>query len=66
MGSGAVFFYLIERYPRFNAVLSDINDDLITAYKVVKENVEELLKQLKGHEKKYKPDPKKYYYYLRD
>lgn len=66
LGGSAVFFYLVERYPRFNAVLSDINEELITAYRVVKEDVEELIRQLKVHKKKYKPDPKEYYYHVRD
>jgi DNA adenine methylase len=66
LGGGAVFFYLVERHPRFNAVLSDINEELITAYRVVKEDVEELIKHLKEHKKKYKSDPKKYYYFVRD
>jgi len=65
LGGGAVFFYLVQRRPRFNAVLSDINKELITAYRVIKEQVEDLILQLENHKAEYKPDPKKYYYQVR-
>ncbi len=43
LGGGAVFFGL---HPR-SAFLSDVNEDLINAYRVVKENVEKLISLLK-------------------
>ena len=66
LGGGAVFFHLVERQPPFNAVLSDINAELINAYNIVKSSVEKLIKQLKLHEARYKLAPKKYYYQVRD
>jgi DNA adenine methylase len=51
---------------RFIAYLSDINSELITAYRVVKNNASELIELLKIHEKEYNRNPSKYYYKLRD
>ena len=67
LGGGAMFFHLIsDRNMRFTAYLSDINWELITAYKVVKNNVGELIELLKRHEREYNRNPSKYYYKLRD
>ena len=65
LGGGAVFFRLVEDRPRFNAVLSDINKELINAYAIVKSNVEDLIKQLRCHAARYKLAPKEYYYQVR-
>jgi DNA adenine methylase len=45
LGGGAVFFYL--QHP--NSYLSDSNQELIELYKIVQQNVEELIDALKGH-----------------
>jgi DNA adenine methylase len=67
LGGGAMFFHLIsDKNMRFTAYLSDINAELITAYKVVKNNVNELIEILKRHEREYNRNPSKYYYKLRD
>ncbi len=47
VGSGAVLFYILQKYPDKDAIISDVNDELITAYRIVKERVEELIKKLK-------------------
>jgi DNA adenine methylase len=65
LGGGAVFFHLVEDRPHFNAVLSDINKELINAYAIVKSNVEDLIKQLRCHAARYKLAPKEYYYHVR-
>lgn len=65
LGGGAVFFHLVKRRPRFNAILSDINSELINAYDVVKNSVKGLIKELRLHEARYKLAPKKYYYQVR-
>jgi DNA adenine methylase len=46
VGGGAVFLDLLPR----KAVLSDLNFELITTYKVVKNNVDKLIKLLKSYE----------------
>jgi DNA adenine methylase len=67
LGGGAMFFHLISyRNMRFTAYLSDINAELITAYKVVKNNVSELIEPLKRHQRQYSRNPSEYYYKLRD
>src|SRR5436309_1545341 len=64
LGGGAVFFH-IASYNR-NAFLSDINMDLINAYKVIRNHAEELITALKYHQTEYNKSPKRYYYQLRD
>jgi DNA adenine methylase len=67
LGGGAVFFHLVQRRKghRFNAVLSDINDELITTYGVIKNQVDDLINQLRSHILKYRANPKNYYYTIR-
>jgi DNA adenine methylase len=66
LGGGAVFFHLVKTRHRFSAVLSDINEELITAYRVVKEQVKELIQELSNHKAQYHMAPKEYYYHVRD
>ncbi|MBW6461865.1 MAG: DNA adenine methylase [DPANN group archaeon] len=65
LGSGAVFFYIIEKYKPKEILLSDINKELINAYIIVKTDVERLIIELKQHKEYYKADSKKYYYEIR-
>lgn len=45
VGGGAVFFDLLPK----NAVLSDMNKELVTTYNIIKNDVESLIKSLKKH-----------------
>ncbi len=45
IGGGAVFFDLLPK----NAVLSDLNKELVITYNVIKNNVEDLIKSLEKH-----------------
>ena len=45
VGGGAVFFDLLPK----NAKLSDLNNELVITYNVIKNNVEELIKSLQKH-----------------
>ncbi|MEX1112167.1 MAG: DNA adenine methylase [Candidatus Andersenbacteria bacterium] len=56
VGGGAVFFDLLPD----KAQLSDLNQELVTTYNVIKKNVDELVKSLKKH--KYE---KEYYLIIR-
>jgi len=56
IGGGAVFFYLKPKY----SIIIDINEELINCYKVVKNNVKELIELLKTHK-----NEKNYYYKIR-
>jgi DNA adenine methylase len=66
VGGGAVFFYIAsQKNSRFESFLSDINEELIIAYKTIRDHVEELITILKLHKKEYKKFPIGYYYKLR-
>jgi DNA adenine methylase len=49
LGGGAVFFRMNAREDGVTAHLSDLNDELINCYSVVRDNVEQLIKALKKH-----------------
>jgi DNA adenine methylase len=67
LGGAALFFHLISnRKLSFSSYLSDLNSELIITYKIVKDNVSELLQLLKQYEAAYKSAPFGYYYELRD
>jgi DNA adenine methylase len=57
-GGGAMFFDLLPK----EAVLSDMNLELVTTYNAIKNNVEALIKKLKEHKKK---DSKEYFLNVR-
>ena len=66
LGGGAFFFYLIQTRKPFKAFLSDSNPQLINTYRVVRDNVKELIEILENHQKKYYKSGEKYYYSVRD
>jgi DNA adenine methylase len=66
LGGGAFFFYLIQTRKPFKAFLSDSNPQLINTYRVVKDNVNELIDILQDHQEKYFKGGEKYYYSIRD
>lgn len=49
-GGGAVYFHLRSSRPAFNAVLSDLNEELINCYSMIKDEIDELIDHLKQHE----------------
>ena len=62
LGGGAVFFDLAPK----KAIISDLNDDLINAYRVIQsDQIEELITLLDEHAKAYFEDPDGYYYEVR-
>lgn len=66
VGGGAVLFWILQQYPNIkNAVINDINPDLTTAYKTIKEDPVELVKTLQIIQKEYlhlNEDKRKEYY----
>ena len=73
VGSGAVFFWMMEHFPNIQkAVINDINSDLTNCYLSVKEDLEELIKILKLYQSEYHAifhdheKSKVYYYEKRD
>uniref|UniRef100_A9A7M6 site-specific DNA-methyltransferase (adenine-specific) n=1 Tax=Methanococcus maripaludis (strain C6 / ATCC BAA-1332) TaxID=444158 RepID=A9A7M6_METM6 len=53
LGGGAVYFGLQSRYKFKKVVLNDINHELMLSYKVVQNNIEELISILKPIEEKF-------------
>lgn len=56
VGGGAVLFWILQKYPNIKkAVINDINPDLITAYKTIKDRPDELVKRLQIIQEEYLP-----------
>lgn len=53
VGGGAVFFHLIARYDFEEVILNDINKECILTYKVIQNNVEDLIDVLSRMEDEY-------------
>lgn len=54
VGGGAMLFYMLQRYPNIqHAVINDINPDLATCYRTVRDNPELLIESLKDIEDAY-------------
>ena len=68
LGGGAIFLGICARNTDFIAHLSDINNELINSYKVVKEAPEELIRVLSKFQTEYQTSGNKseYYYRKRD
>ncbi|EKF48448.1 DNA adenine methylase [Thermosipho africanus H17ap60334] len=68
VGSGALLFHLLNNYKIKEAYIIDINENLINLYLVIKNNVFELIEQLKSFADEYKSlseNKRKEYYYLK-
>lgn len=70
LGSGAVFFFVAQNYPIRKAYLSDINEELILTFNVVKRDVLLLIEELKKLKRRYysQPDEKResFFYTMRE
>ena len=54
VGGGAMLFHMLQQHPNItSAVINDINPDLTTCYKVVRDNPTELIDSLKDIQKEY-------------
>ena len=53
VGGGAVAFHIIKKYEPKEVIISDINEELINAYNVVKTDVENLIPLLKKYKEKH-------------
>jgi DNA adenine methylase len=65
LGSGAVFFYLKKNYKIKKAILSDINEELINCFKIVRDNPSDLIELLRQHKVLHSQNAKDYYYGIR-
>lgn len=70
VGGGAVLIDILQKYDIQEVYAFDINIDLINSYNVIKNNVEELIANLKQMETKYlglgQEERKNYFYNIRD
>lgn len=65
VGSGAVFFYIIQKFKPKEIIISDINEELINTYEIVRSDVERLIVELKQHKEYHMAKGKKYYLTIR-
>jgi DNA adenine methylase len=65
VGSGAVAFYILQKYKPKKILLSDTNTELINAYNIIKTDVKRLVIELKQHKEYHLADKPKYYYEIR-
>jgi DNA adenine methylase len=71
VGSGAVLFWMLNNFPKLeNAVVNDINEDLINTYRTIKRTPNELISILdilqgEYHSLENAEEKKKEYYYLK-
>ena len=69
VGSGAMLFWFLDRFPRMEkAIINDLNDDLINVYRTIASHPEELISILDILQKEYHfleddEEGKKIYYY---
>src|ERR671923_2018210 len=63
IGSGAVFFYVKSKLKPHRAILSDINEELINCFVVVRDRPSELIELLLNHRNNHS---KEYYYAIRN
>lgn len=65
VGSGAVFFYVMQVFKPKEVILSDINEELINTYEIIRDDVDRLVVELKQHTEYHKAEGKKYYLTIR-
>lgn len=70
VGSGAVFFHVVQTYPVGDLFIADINAELILAYRTIQQEVEALIAELAEIEERYlslsEPQRDDFYYGQRD
>ena len=69
VGGGAMLFYMLQTHPNIkSAIINDINEDLTTCYKVVKQSPDALVESLKQIQKEYyslqNEDARKHFFLL--
>ncbi len=70
VGSGAVFFHIVQTYPIEELFIADINAELILAYRTIQQDVEALIVELSDIQERYslmsEAKRKAFYYAQRD
>ncbi len=62
LGGGAVFFYIYQHFQPSRVILSDLNEELINCYEVVRDDVHPLIERLQHHKENHS---REYYYRVR-
>ncbi len=65
VGGGAVFFYIKQKFNPKRIMISDINSELIDTYKIIRDEPEKLIIELKQHKEYHTIEGKKYYLTIR-
>ena len=60
IGGGALFFYIMQKYKPHFACISDINQNLIITYEVIRDDVEFLIQHLHIHKTNHRKDFEKF------
>lgn len=63
VGGGAFTFFIIKNFNPKEVIISDTNEELMNAYRVIRDDVENLIKELKKLKQKHS---KEIYYKIRD
>lgn len=66
LGGGALLFHILSMHGGPACRISDLNLDLIQAYVMIRDRLDDLVCALKQHEKSYEANPEPYYYSVRD
>jgi len=68
LGGGAMFFHIAQNYSPQECILSDVNLDLISVYRVIKNHSEKFIKELSHIKREYKREKNQedYYYGMRE
>ena len=53
VGSGAVFFHIMQNYDIQESLIIDVNQELVLAYQTIKNNVDGVVRQLSDLEEEY-------------
>ena len=54
VGGGAMLFYMLQTHPNIqSAIINDINQDLTTCYKIVRDEPSKLIESLKEIQREY-------------
>ncbi|ABK77039.1 site-specific DNA methylase [Cenarchaeum symbiosum A] len=65
LGGGAVLFHMLSGGRRHKCHASDLNGELVLAYEVVRDSVEDLISALEEHARAYNADKSGHYYEVR-
>ena len=66
LGGGALLFHILTDRIGQKCSISDLNSDLVLAYTVIRNRIDDLITSLKNHERNYRKNSKSYYYSIRE